>query len=61
MNTTLSAAIICFILFIIVFIAFEAFDRLSGSQIMKLENTNPTLASKMSDWLEQSSNCCFSC
>lgn len=54
MNTTLSAAIICFILFIIVFIASEAFDRLSGSQIMKLENTNPTLASKMSDWLEQS-------
>ena len=36
------------------FCAFEAFDRLSGGQIMKLENTEPELAEKLSEWMDRS-------
>jgi len=43
-----------FILFAIVFTAFEAFDRLSGGQVMKLEETEPELAERLGRWLEQS-------
>ena len=43
-----------FILFLMIFCAFEAFDRLSGGQIMKLEATKPELAEKLSAWMERS-------
>ena len=40
----LELLITSFVLFLILFCAFEAFDRLSGGQIMKLENSEPELA-----------------
>ena len=43
-----------FILFLMIFCAFEAFDRLSGGQIMKLEATKPEFAEKLSGWMERS-------
>ena len=54
MNLELGITIVSFILFAIIFTAFEAFDRLSGGQIMKLEDTEPELASRLDHWLEQS-------
>ncbi len=45
---------VSFVLFTVIFTAFEAFDRLSGGQIMKLEETEPELAAKLNHWLEKS-------
>ncbi len=50
----LELLIASFILFLMLFCAFEAFDRLSGGQIMKLENTEPELAEKLSEWMDRS-------
>ena len=50
----LEMLIASFILFLMLFCAFEAFDRLSGGQIMKLENTEPELAEKLSGWMDRS-------
>ena len=50
----LELLIASFILFLMLFCAFEAFDRLSGGQIMKLENTEPELAEKLSEWMVRS-------
>ena len=50
----LELLIASFILFLMLFCAFEAFDRLSGGQIMKLENTEPALAEKLSEWMDRS-------
>lgn len=50
----LELLIASFILFLMLFCAFEAFDRLSGGQIMKLENTEPELAEKLSEWMNRS-------
>ena len=54
MTLALTTSIISFILFLIVFTAFEAFDRLSGGQIMKLEDSEPELAARLNHWLEKS-------
>ena len=50
----LELLIASFILFLMLFCAFEAFDRLSGGQIMKLENSEPELAEKLSEWMDRS-------
>ena len=50
----LELLIASFILFLMLFCAFEAFDRLSGGQIMKQENTEPELAEKLSEWMDRS-------
>lgn len=50
----LELLITSFVLFLILFCAFEAFDRLSGGQIMKLENSEPELAEKLSRWMDHS-------
>ena len=54
MNLEISITAISFILFAIVFTAFEAFDRLSGGQIMKLKDSEPELAAQLNHWLERS-------
>ncbi|MBQ9337922.1 MAG: HlyC/CorC family transporter [Lentisphaeria bacterium] len=54
MSLELGITVISFILFAIIFTAFEAFDRLSGGQIMKLEDTEPELAARLDHWLDQS-------
>ena len=54
MSLALTTSIISFILFLVVFTAFEAFDRLSGGQIMKLEDSEPELAARLNHWLEKS-------
>ena len=54
MSLALTTLIISFILFLIVFTAFEAFDRLTGGQIMKLEDSEPELAAQLNHWLEKS-------
>ena len=54
MNLELGITVVSFILFAVIFTAFEAFDRLSGGQIMKLEDTEPELASLLDHWLDQS-------
>ena len=54
MSIVLSIFIVSFILFVILFTAFEAFDRLSGGQIMKLEESDPELAARLNGWLEKS-------
>lgn len=54
MSLALTTSIISFILFLAVFIAFEAFDRLTGGQIMKLEDSEPELAAQLNHWLEKS-------
>ena len=46
--------LLSFVLFLLLFCAFEAFDRLSGSQIRKLEETDPELAVKLNAWLGNS-------
>lgn len=54
MSLSVSITVISFILFAFVFTAFEAFDRLSGGQIMKLEDSEPELAAHLNHWLEKS-------
>ena len=54
MNLDIVIAAVSFILFLIVFTAFEAFDRLSGGRIMKLEDSEPELAARLNHWLEKS-------
>ena len=54
MSIVLSIFIVSFIMFVILFTAFEAFDRLSGGQIMKLEESDPELAARLNGWLEKS-------
>ncbi|MBO4632004.1 MAG: HlyC/CorC family transporter [Lentisphaeria bacterium] len=54
MNLDIIIAAISFILFLMVFTAFEAFDRLSGGRIMKLEDSEPELAARLNHWLEKS-------
>ena len=53
MITTLAVCGVCLFLFIIIFTAFEAFDRLSGGRILKLEEHDPVLADKLASWLEK--------
>jgi len=54
MNLELTITAVSFVLFTAIFTAFEAFDRLSGGQIMKLEESEPELAAKLNHWLEKS-------
>ena len=54
MNLEIIITVVSFILFSIIFAAFEAFDRLSGGQIMKLEDSEPELAARLNHWLEKS-------
>ncbi len=54
MNFELEIFLLSFALFLLCFCAFEAFDRLSGSRIMKLDETDHDLAVKLSEWLGNS-------
>ena len=54
MNLEISISAVSFLLYSIIFTAFEAFDRLSGGRIMKLEDSEPELAAKLNHWLEKS-------
>jgi CBS domain containing-hemolysin-like protein len=54
MNSAIAITGISFVLFALIFTAFEAFDRLSGGQIMKLEDSEPELAARLNHWLEKS-------
>ena len=54
MNLEISISAISFLLYSIIFTAFEAFDRLSGGRIMKLEDSEPELAARLNHWLEKS-------
>ena len=54
MNLAITITGISFVLYALIFTAFEAFDRLSGGQIMKLEDSEPELAARLNHWLEKS-------
>ena len=54
MNLEIMITGVSFILFTVIFTAFEAFDRLSGGRIMKLEESEPELAARLNHWLEKS-------